>query len=84
MSRIVELVFNTWKKNNVVIFKEDEKKVFQRAVKAIEDDFFREAELEKDVHRMMDDLEKQGSQFQRSKMFHMLKQKLATERKIPL
>ena len=32
---IVSKVFETWKKNNVVTFKEDEKKAFQRATDVI-------------------------------------------------
>lgn len=85
MQRIVDLVFETWKKNNNITFKEDEKKVLQRAVQAVEEDYQREAELEVEVHKMLDDLEKQhAGQFQRGKMFHMLKQKLAKERKIIL
>ena len=37
MQRIASLVFETWKKNHMVTFKEDEKKVFERAVRVIEE-----------------------------------------------
>jgi len=85
MQRIVELIISTWKKNSAIEFKEDEKKAVASAMKAIEGDFIRESQLDAEVYRMLDDLEKQhGGQFQRNKMFHLLKKKLAGERKIIL
>ena len=43
------------------------------------------SELDAEVNRMMDDLEKQSSgEFQRYKMFPMLKKRLAKEKKIIL
>ncbi len=85
MNRIVEIIFEQWKSQNVVTFKEDEKKALQSAIEAIEEDYQREAQLEGEVHKMLDELEKQhGGQFQRSKMYHLLKQKLAKEKNIIL
>lgn len=85
MHRIVTLVFEAWKKQNVVTFKEDEAKAHTRAFEAIEDNFWDELELEDDVNKMLDDLERQhGGEFQRGKMYHLLKQKLAKERKFIL
>lgn len=83
--KIVEKVFDSWKKNRVIQFKEDEKKVFARALEALKADYQREFDLEKEAMKMMDDLERQhpGS-FQRHKMFPMLKQKLAKEKKVIL
>jgi hypothetical protein len=85
MQKLVEKIFEHWKKQNVIIFKEDEKKVFARALEAIKADYQREADLEKDVLKMVDELERTNSgEFQRYKMIPILKQKLAKERKIVL
>lgn len=85
MQKIVEKIFNSWKKSGVVIFKEDEKKVFQRALQAIKDEYQKEADLELEVNKMLDQLEKSNpGEFQRYKMYPILKQKLAKERKLVL
>jgi hypothetical protein len=85
MQRIVDRVFKSWKSQNVVIFKEDEKKCFQKAFEYLQKDLQREQDLEKEVFKMLDELERSNpGSFQRHKMFPMLKQKLAKERKIIL
>ena len=85
MNRIVHLVFDKWKKNNILILKEDEQKVFARAYKAIADDYQKELDLEKEVNKMIEELERSNSgQFQRYKMYPILKQKLAKEKKVIL
>jgi len=85
IQKLVEKVFEAWKKQNIVVFKEDEKKVFARALEAVKEDYQKEADLEKDVNAMMDQLERSNpGEFQRYKMFPILKQKLAKERKIVL
>lgn len=85
MQKIVERIFEHWKKQNVVTFKEDEKKVFARALEEIKKDYQREADLDRTVMGMIDELEKTNSgEFQRYKMFPILKQKLAKERKVIL
>jgi hypothetical protein len=85
MQKLVEKVFEAWKNQNNVTFKVDEKKALERAVAAVRDDYQREANLDRDVHKMLDDLERTNSgEFQRHKMYPILKQKLAKERKIVL
>ncbi len=85
MQKLVEKVFEIWTKNNVIQYKADEKKVFMRAVEAVRQDVQREIDLDKEVMKMLDDLERTNSgEFQRHKMFAILKQKLAKERKIVL
>lgn len=82
---LAEKILNHWKKQNVVVFKEDEKKVLARIVEIIQEDYQREAQLERDVNAMLDKLEETNSgEFQRYKMFPILKQKLAKERKVIL
>ena len=59
--------------------------MLQTIVAAITADFKREEQLEQDVQALMDQMEREHEgQFQRHKMFPMLKQKLAKERKIVL
>lgn len=85
MQKLVEKVFESWKKNNVIQFKADEKKVVARALEAVKADYQRETELDIEVNKMLDQLERtNGGEFQRFKMYPILKQKLAKERKIVL
>jgi hypothetical protein len=85
IQHLANSVVQKWKKNNVVTFKEDEKKVLARAVQALLDECQKEAELDREVNRMLDQLERTNSgEFQRFKMFPMLKQKLAKEKKVIL
>lgn len=83
--KIAELVFEKWKQNKIVTFKVDEKKALVRAHQALLADYQKELDLDKEVNKMLDDLERSNSgQFQRFKMYPMLKQKLAKEKKVIL
>jgi hypothetical protein len=85
MKRMAEAIFQSLKAQKVVEFKEKEEQVFERAVALIKADFDRERALDAEVHRMMDDLERKNSgEFQRYKMFPMLKKRLAKEKGIIL
>ncbi len=85
MQKLVEKVFENWKKNKVIVFKDDEKKVMARALEVIKADYQRESDLDREVHSMLDKLEKTNSgEFERYKMFPILKQKLAKDKKIIL
>ncbi len=82
---IVEQIIASWKKNQIVTFKVDESQVFQRALKSIQDDLQKEADLDREVNQMLDDLERKHSgEFQRFKMYPILKKKLAQEKKVIL
>ena len=82
---LAEKILHNWKTQNIAIFKEDEKKVLARAVEILKADYAREEALEKEVHAMLDKLEDSNpGEFQRYKMFPMLKQKLAKEKKVIL
>ena len=74
MQKMTEKVFEKLKEQNVIIFKDDEKKVFARALLAVKQDYQKEMDLER----------QHSGEFQRYKMFPLLKQKLAKERKIIL
>lgn len=85
MQKIVEKIFESWKSQNVIVFKDDEKKVFARALQALKAEYEKEDDLDREVNRMLDQLEKSNpGEFQRYKMYPILKQKLAKERKVVL
>jgi hypothetical protein len=85
IQRLSEKILNQWKSQNLITFKVDEKVVLQTIVDAITNDFRKEEKLDQDVKDLMDSMERQHEgEFQRHKMFPMLKQKLAKERKIIL
>jgi hypothetical protein len=82
---LAEKILNQWKKQNLIVFKEDEKKVLARVAEIIKEDYEREMALDRDVNAMLDQLEKSNpGEFQRYKMFPILKQKLAKEKKVIL
>lgn len=85
IQRLSEKIFNEWKSQNLMTLKVDEKIVLQTIINTITADYQREEKLDQDVHALMDQMEREHEgQFQRHKMFPMLKQKLAKERKIIL
>ncbi len=85
IQRMVKLVFDELKEHNVVTFKDKEQKVFSRASELVKNDFLHEKDLDEEVNKMMDDLERQNpGSFQRYKMFPLLKKRLAKEKGIVL
>ena len=85
IQRLSEKILNQWKSQNLITFKVDEKIVLKTIVDSITGDFQREEQLDRDVNTLMDQMEREHEgQFQRHRMFPMLKQKMAKERKIIL
>jgi hypothetical protein len=85
MQALAKKVLDHWKQANVVQLKSDEKVVIEKMVAIIKGEIQKEIDLEKDVHQMLDQLEKShGGQFERHKMYPMLKSKMAKERKLIL
>ncbi|NJL25804.1 MAG: DUF507 family protein [Calothrix sp. SM1_5_4] len=85
VKRMAQAILGALKDQKVIQFKEKEEAVLDRAMAIIRADFAREAELDREVNRMMDDLERQNpGAFQRYKMFPMLKKRLAKEKGIVL
>lgn len=83
--RMVQLVFKEMKAGQVVVFKEKEEKALDRACQVIHGDVQKEVDLDREVHKMMDDLERQNAgEFERYKMFPLLKKRLAKEKGIVL
>lgn len=82
---MVRKVFEELKTANIMTVKAPEDKVFRRAVELIEKEYETEVMLDREVNKMLDDLERQNpNQFQRGKMFQMLKKRLAQEKGIIL
>lgn len=85
MQRLVNTILRELKEQNVIQLKAKEEAVYHRALELVKTDFKRESDLDEEVQRMMDDLERQNpGSFQRYKMFPLLKKKLAQERGIVL
>ena len=85
MQVLAQKVMDHWKKQNLVTFKTDEKIVLTRILDVIKGELQKEADLEKEVNKMLDQLERTNAgEFQRYKMYPILKQKLAKERKVIL
>jgi hypothetical protein len=85
MHRMAQAILRGLKEQKIITFKEKEDVVLARAEAIIRADYQREAELDVEVNRMMDELERQNSEgFQRYKMFPMLKKRLAKEKGIIL
>ena len=82
---IASKVLETWKKHNLIVFKEDEKKVLERMVAALRADYQKELDLETEVNKMLDQLERTNAgEFQRFKMYPLIKKQLAKEKKVIL
>ena len=85
IQKFVKSIFNELKKQGLVEFKQKEDQVLRRAVELVAADFARERQLDEEVNKMMDDLERQNpGSFQRYKMFPLLKKRLAQEKGIVL
>lgn len=85
IQRLVQAVFRELKGQNLITFKEKEDKVFRRACDIIAGEYVKESQLDAQVNKMMDDLERQNpGEFQRYKMFPLLKKRLAKEKGIIL
>lgn len=80
---LVRRVLLTLEKKQLVQFNKSKEAVLTKASEIIRGDYAREAEFDKEIMRMLDDIEKQQTdQFERHSMFKMLKRKVAEERGI--
>lgn len=84
IQRLSEKILKEWKSQNLITLKVEESKVLQAMKDAINIELQAEIALEKDVHALMDNMEREGQEFQRGKMFNLLKNKLAKEKKVIL
>lgn len=85
LQALAKKVLDHWKQTGVVTFKADEKVVLEKMVNLLKGEVQKEVDLERDVYAMLDKLERShGGQFERHKMYPMLKSKMAKERKVIL
>jgi len=85
IQRLSEKILKQWKMQNLITLKVDEKVVLNTIAEAITLNLKNEEQLDRDVNALMDQMEREHEgQFQRHRMFPMLKQKLAKERKFIL
>jgi hypothetical protein len=82
---LAQKVMDHWKKQNLVTFKADEKVVLEKILQVIRGELQKEMDLDREVNQMLDQLERTNAgEFQRYKMYPILKQKLAKEKKVIL
>lgn len=82
---IVSKVLDLWKQQNIVVFKEDEKVVRSRLNAILKTEVQKELDLDRDVNKKLDELERTNAgQFERYKMYPLLRKQMAKERKLIL
>ena len=85
LQAVAKTVLESWKKANLVRFKADEKIVFEKMTSILRGEIQKESDLEQEVHKMLDQLERShGGQFERHRMYPLIKSKLAKEKKVIL
>ncbi len=85
IKRLVHLVLKELKESKSATFKDKDEKVAAVAAQLVAAELRQEADLDQEVHRMMDELERQNpGSFERYKMFPLLKKRLAKEKGIIL
>lgn len=85
IQRLSEKILAQWKSQDLITFKSDEKIVLQTIKDCITKNILAEDQLDKEIFGMIETLQNEhGEQYSRGKMFPILKQKLAKERKFIL
>lgn len=85
IQRLSEKILAQWKSQSLITFKSDEKIVLQTIKECITQNILSEDQLDKEIFGMIEALQAEhGEQYSRGKMFPILKQKLAKERKFIL
>lgn len=85
IQRLSEKILAQWKSQNLITLKVEEKIVLQTIINCISENIKAEDVLDKEIFGMIEALQNEhGEQYSRGKMFPILKQKLAKERKFIL
>ena len=80
-SYLAQLLIEEWDKNHLLEWKAEKAKAISHIRQCIAEDLNKEKELEKEVQHMLDELENTHSgQFERYKMYPLLKKKLAQKK----
>ena len=78
---LAKTLCKTWSEQGALIFKVDEDKILSMILATLKADQEAEAELDSAVHQQLDELERtHGGEFDRYRMFPLLKKKMAEER----
>ena len=81
IKRLVRSVYQELDAHKAIIAKVPEAKILERGEQAINDEYALEQQLDQEVNKMLDDLERKNpGEFQRHKMFSLVKKKLAQEK----
>lgn len=82
---LAKKVLAQWKESGLLRMKADEKVVLEKLIAIFKGEIQKEMDLDRDVNTMLEQLERSHSgQFERHKMFPMLKNKMAKEKKVIL
>lgn len=85
IQKLVQFVLDEMKTGQVIQFKAKEEQALQKGVELVKVEMQKLVDLDREVHKMMDDLERQNpGSFERYKMFPLLKKRLAKEKGIIL
>lgn len=85
LQAIASKVLENWKQQNIVVFKADEKEVLARMNSVLKAELQKELDLDRDVNKKLDELERTNAgQFERYKMYPLLRKQMAKERKLIL
>ena len=85
LQTIASKVLENWKQQNIVVFKADEKVVLARLNSILKAEVQKEMDLDRDVNQKLDELERTNAgQFERYKMYPLLRKQMAKERKLIL
>ena len=82
---LAQLILAEWEKANLVECKASEDEIISYIHQLLSEDLNKVKELEEEVNQMLDELEKtHGGQFERYKMYPLLKRKIAEKKGIIL
>lgn len=78
--RISELILKQLSQNPQITLNKENSFLMNHVTNLIEDNFEEEKELDKEVNRMLEELEDQGHTFERRKLYAMFKKQLAKKK----
>jgi hypothetical protein len=85
INRLVKMILQELQVAELIQAKVPDDKLLKRGAELIAHQYQLERQLDQDVQKMMDELERQNpGSFERGKMFPMLKKRMAKERKLVL
>jgi hypothetical protein len=80
IQKLVERIFATWESQGQIKLKAPRGEAIQRAIRAIQANLDQELQIEDQARKIVENLEKKGENFDRHKMYLMVKNQLAKEK----